>query len=87
MRMLRGCHQCVQRLLRRAAGTQQGDAAWPEPRIGAMLGQHGADAGRTECDTRADGDRGRGDGSTDLACAGTAADEGEGHLTIYVALD
>ena len=78
------CRQCAYgvdatsastRLLRRAAGTQQGDAAWPEARIGAMLRQHGADTSRTECDARADCDRGCGDGSTDLACARAAADE------------
>lgn len=75
MGVLGGCDKCVDRLLRRAAGTQQGDTTWPKTWIGAMLGEHGSDTGRTECDARADCDRGCGDGCTDLACAGAAADE------------
>ena len=46
LRMRRGGDQRIQRLLRRAAGAQQRKPAWPQPRIGAMLRQHRADAGR-----------------------------------------
>ena len=44
-----------------------------------MLRQHRADTGRAIGTTRADGDRGRGHRGADLAGAGAAADEGEGH--------
>jgi len=54
---LRRRDQRIDRLLRLAAGTQQGKPAWSKSRIGAMLGQHGANAGLAPGDARADGDR------------------------------
>jgi len=77
----RGRDQRVDGVLRGAAGAQQIEAARPETWIGAMLRDDAADAGGAMgglgADCRAGGD---GD-DADLSGSGTAADQGEGHIT------
>ena len=73
-------------LIRARTERHEVEPAWPEPRVGHVLGGDGANSGAEMGAARRDGGRGGGDGDREPAGSGAARRDGECHLSYMLAL-